>query len=180
MDSEENPVNCVQLCTVRLIDECTQVTSTRKSDITLPVSHVNAKSLRSSMTKGSRKMHHSSQKKQNKQPNGSKVTVSNKPCSSGIIGANSNSLNNKRRMSKRQQKNSEIQLAYLTSWKESQNYNRKDNLPPSHSQFSTRILKPNDYLFFSIFTTIFCFFPLGKYFLIFFQSIFSFKNNPKI
>lgn len=34
----------------------------------------------------------------------------------------------------------------------------------SNHESSVRIIKPNDYLFFSIFTTIFCFLPIGNLF----------------
>lgn len=49
----------------------------------------------------------------------------------------------------------------LLKWKREQQ-NQNDSNLNSNFEFSTRIIKPNDYLFFSIFTTLFCFFPIGN------------------
>ena len=68
------------------------------------------------------------------------------------------------KMTKRQRKNLEMYCVQYKQWKTDQTCKMIElkESRPGHAQFSTRILKPNDYLFFSVFTTIFCCFPLGK------------------
>lgn len=52
----------------------------------------------------------------------------------------------------------------LVKWKRSQS--GESSTASFRQEFSTRILKPNDYFFFSVFTSLFCFLPIGKYFSI--------------
>ena len=49
----------------------------------------------------------------------------------------------------------------LVKWKRSQSRDYAGSFSV-RQEFSTRILKPNDYFFFSVFTSLFCFMPIGK------------------
>lgn len=48
----------------------------------------------------------------------------------------------------------------LVKWKRQSNETSVMNV---RQEFSTRIVKPNDYFFFSVFTSLFCFLPLGNF-----------------
>jgi hypothetical protein len=182
------------IATIQMIDECSQiepsdVKNSEEARVTSPISQLNQKPVRSSM-KSCRDLHNSSQKKRVQQAKESTtVDESNTACSNGIAAGCSNGFSgkhhrhhhsSKHRSSKRQRRNSEIQMTNMTNWKRSQNYSRAGTVQPGHSQFSTRILKPNDYLFFSIFTTIFCFFPLGKFALVVQKKYALFKTNVSV
>lgn len=56
------------------------------------------------------------------------------------------------------------QINELLKWKKetTTSNNSTNNANNPQMEISTRIIKPNDYLFFSIFSSIFCFLPLGK------------------
>lgn len=56
----------------------------------------------------------------------------------------------------------------LVKWKRQSN---ETNVMNVRQEFSTRIVKPNDYFFFSVFTSLFCFLPLGNFL---YYSSFSF------
>lgn len=49
----------------------------------------------------------------------------------------------------------------LVKWKRSQSRDYAGSFSV-RQEFSTRILKPNDYFFFSVFTSLFCFMPIGN------------------
>lgn len=62
------------------------------------------------------------------------------------------------RSSSRRTKNLD-RMMNLVKWKRTQS----NEQPRSQvcQEFSARILKPNDYFFFSVFTSLFCFLPIG-------------------
>jgi hypothetical protein len=114
-----------------------------------------------SSIKGNRRASKSNQRRSSFVSSGDQLNV----CQNLTVNSKSASFKDDFKTSRRQRKSSAVHGESMRSWKRSQNYSRNDpsSAPPGHSKFSTRILKPNDYFFFSVFTTIFCFFPLGNF-----------------